>query len=86
VLKIDRAFVRGVASPKQAAALTNTLVSLGKTLELETLAEGIEDPGQLQALRRQRCDQGQGFLFAHPLEPVAFEQFLTDHRRQDLAS
>jgi predicted signal transduction protein with EAL and GGDEF domain len=53
---------------------------------VETLAEGIEDPGQLQALRRQRCDQGQGFLFAHPLEPVAFEQFLTDHRRQDLAS
>ncbi|MFL5829927.1 MAG: putative bifunctional diguanylate cyclase/phosphodiesterase [Solirubrobacteraceae bacterium] len=86
LLKIDRAFVRGVASSKQSAALTNTLVSLGKTLELETLAEGIEDPSQLQALRRQRCDQGQGFLFAHPLEPVAFEQFLTDHRRQDLAS
>jgi diguanylate cyclase (GGDEF)-like protein len=86
LLKIDRAFVEGVASSKQSAALTSTLVSLGKTLNLQTLAEGIEDPAQLQALRRQHCDQGQGFLFAHPLEPEAFEQFLIEHRGEALAS
>jgi diguanylate cyclase (GGDEF)-like protein len=75
-LKIDRSFISGIAHSKQAAVLTQTLVRLGKTLELETLAEGIEDVAQLGVLRRQHCHQGQGFLFARPLEAEAIEQFL----------
>jgi diguanylate cyclase (GGDEF)-like protein len=75
-LKIDRSFISGVARSKQSAALINTLVRLGKTLNLETLAEGIEDRDQLRALQRQHCDQGQGFLFAKPLEVDTIESFL----------
>ena len=86
LLKIDPSFVQGVTTSKESAALTNTLLRLGKTLRLQTLAEGIEDPAQLRALRRQRCDQGQGFLFAEPLEPADLEAFLEAQREEPLAS
>jgi EAL domain-containing protein (putative c-di-GMP-specific phosphodiesterase class I) len=75
-LKIDRSFISGIASSKASAALIHTLVQLGKTLSIETLAEGIEESTQLKALQRESCDQGQGFLFARPLTADAIEAFL----------
>ena len=76
-LKIDRSFIAGIARSTQSAALIHTLVQLGKQLGLETLGEGIEDDAQLEQLKREHCDLGQGFLFARPLEPIAVEEFLT---------
>jgi len=75
-LKIDRSFVQSMTSSKQSTALVHTLVQLGRTLHLQTLAEGIEDEAQLKTLRRERCDQGQGFLFARPLDVEELEGFL----------
>ncbi len=75
-LKIDQSFVGGVASSRESAALLHTLVQLGKTLNLETLAEGIEERSQLKALQREQCDYGQGFLFARPLQATEVEQLL----------
>ncbi len=75
-LKIDRSFTSGVASSEESSALIHTLVQLGKALNIETLAEGIEDTAQLRALQREQCDQGQGFLFARPLAAGAVEEFL----------
>ena len=75
-LKIDRSFIDGVATSSAAATMVHTLVQLGKSLGLQTLAEGIEDRDQLSALQRERCDLGQGFLFARPLEPAEVERFL----------
>jgi diguanylate cyclase (GGDEF)-like protein len=85
-LKIDRSFIRGVAASSESAALIHTLVRLGKTLNLETLAEGIEDHDQLRALQRQDCDMGQGFLLARPLEVEAADAFLNAHGTGALAS
>ncbi|MEP6624933.1 MAG: EAL domain-containing protein, partial [Acidimicrobiia bacterium] len=76
VLKIDRSFVSAMAGSDQADALVRALVQLGKSLGLETLAEGIEEVDQFDALQRQECDSGQGFLLARPLEPEALESFL----------
>lgn len=76
-LKIDRSFVGGIGSSKESMALIHTLVQLGKALNIETLAEGIEEPAQLRALQRERCDQGQGFLFARPLSPLAVEELMS---------
>jgi EAL domain-containing protein (putative c-di-GMP-specific phosphodiesterase class I) len=72
-LKIDRSFIDGIATSKASAALIHTLVALGKALEIETLAEGIEDQAQLETLQREDCDQGQGFLFSRPLDVDAIE-------------
>jgi EAL domain-containing protein (putative c-di-GMP-specific phosphodiesterase class I) len=47
--------------------LAEWIVRIGHALGLETVAEGIEHPGQLAALRDMQCDLGQGFLFARPL-------------------
>jgi EAL domain-containing protein (putative c-di-GMP-specific phosphodiesterase class I) len=52
------------------------MLDLGRTLELETVAEGIELGVQLDQLREQNCDLGQGYLFSLPLEPVDAELLL----------
>jgi diguanylate cyclase (GGDEF)-like protein len=82
-LKIDRSFIAGIAESSESGALIHTLIHLGKTLGMETLAEGIEDQAQLVRLQREHCDTGQGFLLARPLDVTAMEEFL-DVRRQDL--
>jgi EAL domain-containing protein (putative c-di-GMP-specific phosphodiesterase class I) len=51
-------------------------VQLGKDLSIETLAEGIEQQGELSMLQEERCDSGQGFLYARPLDAVATGIFL----------
>jgi diguanylate cyclase (GGDEF)-like protein/PAS domain S-box-containing protein len=68
VLKIDRSFVAVVDAGPDEAALVRSIVSLGRSLRLETIAEGIEQPGQLAELRSFGTRRGQGFLFAKPLE------------------
>jgi diguanylate cyclase (GGDEF)-like protein len=66
-LKIDRSFISGMAKTPEGDALIHTLLQLGKALHLETLAEGIEEAGQLAQLLAENCDIGQGYLFARPL-------------------
>jgi len=75
-LKIDRSFISAISESKESEALVHTLVALGKTLDLETLGEGIEQPAQLRNLQAEQCDSGQGFLFAHPLAPAEVERML----------
>jgi diguanylate cyclase (GGDEF)-like protein/PAS domain S-box-containing protein len=75
VLKIDRSFVSEMSGSPDAAALIRTLVELGHTLGLVTLAEGIEQPGQIEMLRTEQCDHGQGFLFSRPVDASGIEQF-----------
>jgi diguanylate cyclase (GGDEF)-like protein len=81
ILKIDRSFVSGIAATEESSlALLHTLIQLGKSLGMVTLGEGIENHDQLERLRSERCELGQGYLFAEPLTREAFEQFLLDHR------
>jgi diguanylate cyclase (GGDEF)-like protein len=70
-LKIDRTFVAGVGDRTDNLAVARTVVELGRTLRLETVAEGIEDAAQLEALRELGCDLGQGYHLARPLEADA---------------
>ena len=76
VLKIDRSFVSEMCGSSDAAALVHTLVELGRTLGLVTLAEGIEQEGQIEGLRSENCDHGQGFLFSRPVSAAAIEELL----------
>lgn len=65
-LKIDRTFVSTLTKPGQAQALVRSLVELGKTLNMRTVAEGIEETAQLEGLLSLGCDSGQGYLFGRP--------------------
>ncbi len=75
-LKIDRSFISSMADSPESAALIRTLVQLGKTLGLETLAEGIEECAQYSQLEREHCDSGQGYLYARPLDVDSVQAFL----------
>ncbi|MCU1388983.1 MAG: diguanylate cyclase, partial [Ilumatobacteraceae bacterium] len=75
-IKIDRSFIQGISQSAESTALIRTLVQLGKTLGLRTLAEGIESREQLDVLRGEQCDSGQGYLIARPLEVAQIEAML----------
>jgi diguanylate cyclase (GGDEF)-like protein len=75
-LKIDRVFVSGLGASSESAALVRTVVQLAKWLDLETVGEGIETAAQLQHLRDEECELGQGFLLAAPMSAAALEQLL----------
>ena len=77
-LKIDRSFISRLGSNQEGETLIHSLVQLGKALSIETFAEGIEQHHELSLLRREACDNGQGFLFARPLDVAATEEFLRD--------
>jgi diguanylate cyclase (GGDEF)-like protein len=74
-LKIDRSFIAGMGKSPEGDTLIHTLIQLGKALRLETLAEGIEEEGQLTQLRGEHCDVGQGYFFARPVTPDEIERF-----------
>jgi diguanylate cyclase (GGDEF)-like protein/PAS domain S-box-containing protein len=81
ILKIDRSFVAGVAGSTEDSALARGILTLGQTLGLETVAEGIETAEQLAALRELGCQLGQGYFFARPLGPAAVHALLERHDR-----
>jgi diguanylate cyclase len=75
---LDGDNISGLRHNQEGETLIHTLVQLGKALSLETFAEGIELPQELSFLQHQRCDSGQGFLFAQPLDAADTETFLQD--------
>ena len=81
-LKIDQSFVRDILSSPNAAAITQTIVTLAHSLGLKVIAEGVETKEQHLALFSQGCRAYQGYLFSRPLPIDSFEAFL----RQNQAS
>jgi diguanylate cyclase (GGDEF)-like protein len=78
VLKIDRSFVATIGAGGELPAIVRGIIDLGRTLDLEIVAEGVEDDGQRRLLRAARCDLGQGYLFARPLERADAERWLAE--------
>ncbi|HEV7900115.1 MAG TPA: EAL domain-containing protein, partial [Planosporangium sp.] len=76
ILKIDKSFIDGVATNHEDAMLARTIVELGRTLNLQTLAEGIESAEQSSQLEALGCTYGQGFLFARPAAPEEVDALL----------
>lgn len=72
ILKIDKSFVDALSSG-EGSALIEGILAISDALGFETVAEGIEDLGQAEVLRRLRCPVGQGWLFSRALEAGALE-------------
>ncbi len=66
-LKIDRSFVNDLETDPDDRAIASTIVSMGRSLRMTVLAEGVESAEQLALLRKMGCDMAQGFLFSRPL-------------------
>jgi diguanylate cyclase (GGDEF)-like protein len=80
-IKVDRSFVRDMASDHSNYVLVESTVDLGHNLGLVVVAEGVEDDSTVQALHDLGCDIAQGYHFARPLDPEAFTEFLS-HRAE----
>ncbi len=77
-LKIDRAFVRELMSRRDARAIVRTIVQLATALGMSTVAEGVEDAGQLELLRYAGCRAIQGFLVSHAMPLSEFRDLRTN--------
>jgi EAL domain-containing protein (putative c-di-GMP-specific phosphodiesterase class I) len=75
-VKIDQSFIRGLGVNPHDTALVAAILSMADALGLSVTAEGIEDLSQLAALRRMRCQRGQGFYLDHPMPGEALTQIL----------
>jgi EAL domain-containing protein (putative c-di-GMP-specific phosphodiesterase class I) len=77
-VKIDRSFVTGVASEGTDRSIVLAILAMAKSLNLDVVAEGIEQPAQRDALVALGCHLGQGYLFAHALSENDATQLLTE--------
>jgi diguanylate cyclase (GGDEF)-like protein len=68
-LKIDRSFIQRM--PGDGEAIASAVIAMAHSLNMQVVAEGVEDPEQLALLRRAGCDLGQGYLFSRPLEAAS---------------
>lgn len=75
-LKIDRSFIQDLQSNPDDAAITFSIIAMAHNLNLKVIAEGVENEEQLKLLRLHHCDEGQGFLFGHPLVAEEFIKLL----------
>ncbi len=75
-LKIDRSFVRDITIDADDATIVSAVIGMGRNLKQRVIAEGVETREQLAFLRSRQCDEGQGFLFSHPLSLADFADLL----------
>ena len=75
-LKIDRAFINEVTSSNDDASIVSAIVSLGHTLKLKVIAEGVETPEQLEFLQMLGCDQYQGYHYSAAMPAAEFADLI----------
>ena len=76
VLKIDQSFVQGLSHEPRDAALVGAVINLGRSLNLNVIAEGVETAQQLAYLQQQGCEEGQGYYFSKALPAEDFARLL----------
>jgi len=77
-IKIDRSFIENVHFDEDDAAICAAILAMARKLSLNVVAEGVELKEQLEFLKRQRCDQMQGFLFSRAVPAGEFEKLFLD--------
>ncbi|MCC3765395.1 EAL domain-containing protein [Glycomyces sp. TRM65418] len=81
-IKIDKSFVTTLIDDPDNAAIVSTTIDLGRALDVEVVAEGVEDEKVRKQLEGWGCHAGQGWHFAKPMSADAFERWMADHRRE----
>jgi EAL domain-containing protein (putative c-di-GMP-specific phosphodiesterase class I) len=75
-LKIDQSFVRQITTAPDRTTIVTAVISMGQSLSLRVVAEGVETHEELAFLQAHQCDEAQGYYFSHPMLPGAFATLL----------
>jgi diguanylate cyclase len=75
-LKIDCSFIRELATNSDDASVVRAMISMGRSLQMKVVAEGIETREQLECLRRYGCPEGQGYYFSRAIDAADFTRLL----------
>ena len=84
VLKIDKAFVHGLGNDSGDAEIVRLILALAQTLNLETVAEGVETPEHIAELKKMGCYLAQGYVFSAPISADEADELLRSARRFSL--
>jgi diguanylate cyclase (GGDEF)-like protein/PAS domain S-box-containing protein len=79
-LKIDQSFVRQITPKPAEAGIVSAIISMGQSLNLRVIAEGVETEEDLAFLKAHNCDEAQGYLFSRPIPAKAMVSWLEAHR------
>jgi EAL domain-containing protein (putative c-di-GMP-specific phosphodiesterase class I) len=77
-IKIDKSFTQGIANDARDAAITKALLAMAQRLELNVVAEGVEDEAQLSFLGANECNEVQGYLFGKPIPASSLTALLKE--------
>ena len=80
-LKIDREFIRDIATDPDDAAITRAVISLGQSMNLNVIAEGVETEAQLHYLAEHGCNQIQGYYISEPMPAAQFRRFQSKNQQ-----
>ena len=85
-IKIDRSFVTDIAQNAPCLAIVRAVISLGASLGIKTVAEGVETYDQFAGLEREGCSQVQGYLFSAAVPGAAFRKMISPERKKIVAA
>jgi len=83
-LKIDKSFVKDIDTNETDAAIASAIVSMGNSLNLRVVAEGVETEAQFTILQDTHCDEVQGYLFSRPLPAAEVVTFIMERKEKNL--
>jgi EAL domain-containing protein (putative c-di-GMP-specific phosphodiesterase class I) len=75
-LKIDQSFIRQISTAPDETTIVTAIISMGRSLKLRVVAEGVETQEELAFLQARDCDEAQGFYFSRPVPPEQFAKLL----------
>jgi EAL domain-containing protein (putative c-di-GMP-specific phosphodiesterase class I) len=75
-IKIDQSFIRKITTAPNEATIVNAVISMGRTLGMRVVAEGVETREELSFLQAHECDEAQGFYFSRAVHPLQFARLL----------
>ncbi|BAQ66693.1 EAL domain-containing protein [Geminocystis sp. NIES-3709] len=81
-LKIDPSLIHNLLKNEQTKQLVQSIITLGKVLNIKIIANGIETKEEVDMLKELNCDYGQGYFFSQPLSPINFTQYLLKQQKQ----
>ena len=81
VIKLDREFIRNMRKNEKGAKMVELVLDVARFLKVPCIAEGVESEEEYRMLKEMKCDIIQGYYFAHPLTPAAFDRFLEKELR-----